>query len=387
MPAALPCPVPVTEVFDYAAGQIRAAAGGLAPGPVRLGTHTPSVTTYVQRVHVGGQELFAKTSLLGVSLVSVLRGTLGGWETVRAAQVAYTTMPGSLLEREADQLRLLQEGGLGVAPVEHYERGVLFTRPVPGPTLFDLVVKTPDRTVGLLDAVMGELDGALSRPALAEAVDDCAIAERSIDATFNRKFNGLTGPLYLRLAGEATAVLTTVVGRLRRLRFTDAGSTGTVMFGDLKPEHVVFPDGPGGRPVFLDPGLARGRPGADEAKLLSRLLLGLLVSPPNEEAMQHITGGIDTFAWERASMMPTDARARWLRQLIVLWLMDTTSILSTYLTAPDALPLPDLGVKAIRWALVVCMVLDRVSSLLETGTDTAAVWRLALAEVVSGAAR
>lgn len=35
----------------------------------------------------------------------------------------------------------------------------------------------------------------------------------------------------------------------------------------------------------------------------------------------------------------TDEEDAWLRQLIVLWLMDTTNILTTYLTNPPDLPL------------------------------------------------
>ncbi|WP_053161115.1 hypothetical protein [Streptomyces caatingaensis] len=47
-----------------------------------------------------------------------------------------------------------------------------------------------------------ELAG-LQRPAIARAVDEVAITERGIGATFDRKFNGISGPVYLRKAGQA----------------------------------------------------------------------------------------------------------------------------------------------------------------------------------------
>ncbi|GAA2710339.1 hypothetical protein GCM10010315_10020 [Streptomyces luteosporeus] len=58
------------------------------------------MTAYVRRLSVDGRPLYAKVSLLGMSLVSVLRGTAGNWAQVRAAQAAYQGSPGTLLERE-----------------------------------------------------------------------------------------------------------------------------------------------------------------------------------------------------------------------------------------------------------------------------------------------
>ncbi|MGA5135199.1 lactate/malate family dehydrogenase [Streptomyces olivoreticuli] len=316
------CPVPIAEVAAYAAGQIQSVAAALSPGtPVRLDVQMPSVTSYVCRIHVGQTPMFAKTSLLGVSLVSLLRGTCGGWETVRVAQAAYATSPGSVLEREAAQLWLLhRQSALRVAQVEHYGRGVLITRPVPGPTLEDLVLREPERTGDLLGTVMAELDAALTEPAVARQVDRFSIWERSIDSTFARKFNGISGPHYVRLAGDDVAQpLATVIGRLRRLRLADAEEGGAVVtYGDLKPEHAVFPQGLDGRPVFIAPGLARGRRGSDEAKLISRLVLRLLVSPPGEDAVRGIVWGIDEFARARTTNTVSRTRDKRLRQLLVL---------------------------------------------------------------------
>ncbi|WP_053161113.1 hypothetical protein [Streptomyces caatingaensis] len=99
---------------------------------MRLGQHTPSVTAYVRRLTVDGRPLYAKVSLLGMSLVSVLRGTAGDWAQVRAAQAAYQGSPGALLEREARGLAIVQEAGARACRVAGHQDGVLFTEPVAG---------------------------------------------------------------------------------------------------------------------------------------------------------------------------------------------------------------------------------------------------------------
>ncbi|MFE2431276.1 hypothetical protein ACFXJ5_31625 [Streptomyces sp. NPDC059373] len=48
---------------------------------------------------------------------------------------------------------------------------------------------------------------------------------------------------------------------LHRLRtYVRLAPGAAVVLGDLKPEHFLFPDGPDGQPVFIDPGLLRARP-------------------------------------------------------------------------------------------------------------------------------
>ncbi|MFI0980428.1 hypothetical protein ACH4SP_25915 [Streptomyces sp. NPDC021093] len=319
---------------------VEKAAAGLLPGaPVALGVHVPSVTGYVRRVEVGGRPLFAKLSFLGVSLVSALRGACGTWDAVRAAQAVYTATPGALLEREAAQLGLLASAGLRAAHVVGYGGGVLFTEPVEGPTLGDLVAAEPHRTAELMTGVRREL-ALLQRPDIVGRVEGMAIRERSIDATFGRKFNGISGTTYLAQSPEHAPVLTEVVARLRRLRLTPA-ERRQVSFGDLKPEHAVFPDGPGGRPVFLDPGLSLTHPCADTAKLVSRMILGLIPRPPTVAQAAATLSGIGAFVDTATGGLSPEARAAWLRHLVVLWLMDTTNILTTYLTAPPGLPLPE----------------------------------------------
>jgi hypothetical protein len=105
-----------------------------------------------------------------------------------------------------------------------------------------------------------------------------AIPERSVHATFARKFNGISGNAYLTLTRDQAAVLTEVVARLRKARLT--GAPAALVYDDLKPEHAMFPDGSDGRPAFLDPGMSLGQPETDLGKLFSRLVLGLVAALP-----------------------------------------------------------------------------------------------------------
>ncbi|MEV4741602.1 phosphotransferase [Streptomyces sp. NPDC049555] len=379
--------IAAAEVFAYADEKIKQAAAELWPGSiVRLGQHTPSVTAYVRRLTVDGRPLYAKVSLLGLSLVSVLRGTAGDWAQVRASQAAYQGSPGALLEREARGLAVLQEAGARACRVVGHLGGVLFTEPVTGPTLADLLAKDPHQTGELMTRAVVELAG-LRQPAVARAVDEAAITERGIGSTFDRKFNGISGPTYLRKAGQAGEVLGTVVLRLRRLRPAPAAGHRPVVYGDLKPDHVVFPDGADGRPVFLDPGLGRGRPQTDPAKLISRTVLNLIASSPDLVTADATATGIEEFADALTADLGPDERAEWLRHLVVLWLMDTTNILSTYLTCPPDLPLPEHAGKLTARAETVCGLLETTTAGLVAGTDPRAMWRLALADVVKAANR
>ena len=92
---------PLAPVVEHAVEQIVTAAGELWPGErVRLIAHVPSVTSYVHRIQVGQRLLYAKYSLLGASLVSVVRGAYGDWNTVLAEQQRYLARPDGVLERE-----------------------------------------------------------------------------------------------------------------------------------------------------------------------------------------------------------------------------------------------------------------------------------------------
>ncbi|MGX2997393.1 phosphotransferase [Streptomyces sp. JNUCC 64] len=383
MHTSVPAPA---DLMTYASGWIGHTAAALWPGAtVRFGPHVPSVTAYVRRIEVDGRPLFAKVSLLGVSLVSVLRGARGDWTRVKARQTAYTASPGGLLERETLQYGILRTAGLRAPRIAGYADGVLFTEPVNGPTLADLVVKRPHRTADFLAAVVRELE-ALDQPDIRALATAAAIPERSVPATFARKFNGISAASCVALTGDSAPVLQGVVARLLKLRGVLAGASGGVVFGDLKPEHALFPDD-GGRPVFLDPGLSPGHPATDLGKLVSRLVLHLVAVPPEGAGTHTAVGGIDRFTGTITGGMARAERADWLRRLVVLWLMDTVNILTTYLTAPQGLRLPEHARAVTGRAGAVCAMLERTSAALEAGTDGTVLWRLALDHAATAAGR
>ncbi|MER7952397.1 hypothetical protein ABTY59_33895 [Streptomyces sp. NPDC096079] len=356
------------------AARLRWPGAEVVPGPVM-----PSVTSYVQLLDVDGRLLYAKVSVCGVSLVSVLRGACGDLATVRARQAAYLVSPGSLMAREAAQLRTLAgPAALATVPLPEYSRGVLFTEPVPGPTLADLMAAEPGRTGELLALVVRDVAEGLARDGVTAAVDRGQIRERGIADTFARKFNGISGLLYLRETGYGD-VLDGVVIRLRKARRTRPlpGVRG-IVYGDLKPEHAVFPDGGAGRPVYLDPGLMRGHAVADTAKLTSRTVLGLIGLPAAPDAVPMILAGLDSFVRATARRLPAAEREAWLRELVLLALMDTTNILTTYLTAPADLPLSAHAAGVRTRARQVTALLDHATAPLLADADGPALWRLYL---------
>ncbi|MFB9601420.1 hypothetical protein ACFFTQ_00300 [Streptomyces roseofulvus] len=371
----------MADVLAMAGEQVLTAARTLWPGAVVVpGPVIPSVTSYVQHLHVDGRPLYAKLSVCGTSLVSVAAGVCGDFETVRARQTAYLAASGSLMAREAEQLRTLAgPARLTTAPLAGYARGVLFTHPVAGPTLADLIDAEPGRTRELLALVLDDVAEGLARDGVGEAVERAAIGERGIAGTFARKFNGLSGSAYLRRTGHGQA-LAAAADRLRRARPLPPRPRpgGGVIFGDLKPEHAVF--AAAGRPVYLDPGLMRGHPVADTAKLVSRLLLGLIARRPAASA-EAVLGGVDSFVHAAARRLPADERAGWLRELVVLVLMDTLNILTTYLTCPADLPLSAHAAAVQARARHIADLLDHATAPLAAGGDGATWWRLYLTRV------
>jgi hypothetical protein len=367
------------DVRAFLDEEIQAAAAVLWPGAhVQLGTPANSVTGYVRQILVDQEVMFAKVSLLGLSLASALRGP-GGMEALRAAQAEYVAKPGGLLAREAAQLRMLREGRLQVCETAGLERGVLFTRPVPGPTLMNLLELHPQEAPRLLGAVSEELR-VLDSPHMTVRVKDTAIRERSIVATFGRKFDsGARDCLsYLATTGYGPT-LVPVVERLLRHQGSVLYRPGAVQYGDLKPEHVIYPGGPSDRPVFIDPGLSLGHAGSDVAKLVSRVVLRLLTAPSSSFPV--LLEGVGAYA--KASGQQSES---WLRHLAVLWLMDTVNITTTYLAAPDDLPLPDLGVGSVRRAQPILRFLDRASDALEYARKPRELWRRVMDEAAQAAA-
>ncbi|MFJ8082779.1 hypothetical protein ACIQ6Y_19430 [Streptomyces sp. NPDC096205] len=73
---------------------------------------------------------------------------------------------------------------------------------------------------------------------------------------------------------------------------------------------------------------------------------------------------------------PPRARRACLRKLLLLWLMDTVNILTTYLSAPAAPPLPEQGLALVDRAVDVFRMAERTSAELAAGTDTRTVWPL-----------
>ncbi|MFF6903421.1 hypothetical protein [Streptomyces hydrogenans] len=366
------------DVLAMAGEQVLTAAQVLWPGAVVLpGPVVPSVTSYVQQLHVDGSPLYAKVSVCGTSLVSVTRGACGDIETVRARQAAYLASPSSLMAREAEQLRTLSgPARLTVAPLAGYARGALFTGPVAGRTLADLIEAEPGRTRELLALVVRDVTDGLAREGVGDVVERAAIRERGISGTFRRKFNGLSGPVYLRQTGHGET-LGVVADRLRRARRLPPGRGSAVIFGDLKPEHALFADG--GGPVYLDPGLMRGHTVADTAKLASRLVLGLVARRPAAACV--VLAGADSYVQAATQRMPADERSGWLRELVVLALMDTLNILTTYLTAPPDLPLSTQAAGVRDRARRVADLLDHATAPLATTADGATLWRLYLTRV------
>ncbi len=364
----------VAEVFVHAAALIHRAAGGLWPDePVVLEAQVPSVTGYVHRARVGNRALYAKTSILGVSLVSLLRGRCGDWPAVREAQRHYVQRPDSLLEREAAQLLVLANlDGPRVCAVAGARDGVLFTEAIGGPTLGDLLLARPEETSILLGRCLAELR-PLHRPGAARRLGPgAAIGERGIVDTFCRKFDGEDTAAYIvhldseqwRREGEPVAELVRgSVRRLLALRETLPATVGTTLaYGDLKPEHVLFPDGPDRRPVLLDPGLLRASPLVDLAKLLSRTVLFIATRRTNPVAVRFILDGLAVVARAQVGHLSLADRRAVLRYLLVLWLMDTLNIVTTHLSAPAALPLPALGAAVVKRAVPVCALVDAVSA-------------------------
>ncbi len=381
----------VEHVFGYATEQIMVATEQLWPGDAaRLLEHVPSVTSYVCRIQVGHRSLYAKYSYLGSSLVSVLRGRCGDWNQVRAAQLSYVRTPGSLLAREAVQLRFLDRLWRPRAcRVVGYRLGALFTEPARGVTLAQMLREDPSRTPELLECTWQELGGLHSAKVPHRFARSVAIEERGIAATFARKF-----PDQLAVkrhgAGERGewATLCRVVERLNRLRATAVEATAwpVLVYGDLKPEHVAF-ERDTDRPVFLDPALLPAHVTVDAAKLISRTVLFLIGSQPDSLARQAVCDGVAAFVDRRARQVPATARMQWLRELVTLWLMDTVNILTTYRCAPAELPMPAHAKAVLSRAPAVLTLVDEVSAKLAAGADPHVACILALYPIACPAPR
>ncbi|NDZ78383.1 hypothetical protein G3I19_07555 [Streptomyces sp. SID10853] len=353
---------------------ISRAVGDLWPDKqIVLGEQCPSVTSYVCRVTVDGEELIAKYSWLGMSLVSILRGAGGTWTEIQEAQRPYIRSTDLLIAREAQNLEVLRAlGHPRVCETAGVHDGVLLTRIAAGTTLADAMSACPWETAALLDSALTAL-GGLHGPAGARHLRWAApINERSVLGVFRRKFNGLSGAAYLKGLGrdsglqedmrlEIVELVKYTVLRLLSLGGAISSRRDTAVYGDLKPEHVYI-DGP--RLTFIDPAVqwASG-PQPDIAKLTGRSLL-LALGHPDRQAGQQIVQGIFSTLARHVATQPVYERAGRLREVLTLWLMDTVSILSTCLSAPPGLPLAPHQQALVAQARTVARIVHRASALL-----------------------
>ncbi|MFJ4702765.1 hypothetical protein ACIP5N_31895 [Streptomyces sp. NPDC088768] len=352
--------------------KVRSTAVRLWSGKeVRLSSLCPSVTSYVCRVTVDGEELIAKYSWLGLSLVSLLRGAGGSWTEVREAQEEYVRAKDSLIAREAGALDFLRTFGRPrVCETAGIGDGVLFTRPVPGVPLPDVIAARPWETAALLESVLLTL-ADLHSPVGVDRLRGLEIGERSILGVFRRKFSGPSAGASLMELGrdrlpeyerqEIVELLRSTVWRLVRLVSLIPSRRTTVVFGDLKPEHI-WVDGP--RLHFIDPAVQwSSGPEQDLAKLIGRTLL-LALTHPDRSATRQITEAASSTLSRYMHAVPAHDRTQMLRTVVALWLMDTVNILSTCLSAPLALPLAPHQTALVAHARTVASTIDRASALL-----------------------
>ncbi|MFJ8332856.1 hypothetical protein [Streptomyces sp. NPDC094437] len=355
-----------------------------------LGPQHPSVTSYVCRVTVNGEDLIAKYSWLGLSLVSILRGVGGTWEEVQEAQRAYVERADLVTGREAQNLAFLRRlGRPRVCGTVGLHGGVLLTRIVEGTSLVQALTARPWETNALLDAVLLAL-GDLHSTAGAERLRGVApIGERSVVGVFRRKFNGLSTAGRLRTLGqdsglpeherqEVAELVRTAAWRLLRMAGAISTRRDLLVFGDLKPEHVHI-DGP--HLNFIDPAVqwAAG-PQPDIAKLTGRAVL-LAVGHPDRSAGSQIVQGVAATLARYLAALPEHERAGQLREIMVLWLMDTVSILSTCLSAPQGLLLTPHQQSLVERARTVAGLVDRASALLVGSSAGARLLNAVLGEV------
>ncbi|TDC25409.1 hypothetical protein E1265_07060 [Streptomyces sp. 8K308] len=324
----------VDELLDHATDQIFQAAVALWPGRrVKLLEAVPSVTAYVRLTEVDGQRLYAKTSVLGTSLVSLLRGAHGDLDQIRETQRAYAARDDRLSLREAAQLDWLASLGRPTScRLVGAHGAVLFTEPVPGPSLSELLARQPAQTAGLLAALLEELE-PLRRHDPA-GLGDMETPERSIVGTFTRKFDGPGRTAYLGAIGArlCTPARHRTLGRFLVPAVRDLSThtwryraLSVPVYGDLKPEHVLWPGGPTSHPVLVDPGLRRAGELEDLARLVGRTLLlaGTQLGP---HATSRVVDGVNTLIEHRMRPMGRPDVDRWLRDLMALWMMDTLNI-------------------------------------------------------------
>lgn len=382
------------EVFAYADQQITEAAIAQWPdASVSLGTRVASPTGYVRRLRIDGRRVYAKYSFLGTSLVSLLRGAAGDWPSVQAVQEQYVHSDASLMRREAAQIKFLaRRRGPRPAQFEGLQAGVLFTAPVTGTPLSQVLLTDPARSVELLDETFRELQPLYRSRA---AVSGLAGTERSIVDTFHRKFGQPHTPAYLaELEGSTegdseSGGLSRIVRRLLRpTSLPNPAPFSALCYGDLKPEHVLLPppDEVGARLRFIDPGLVVAHPHTDLAKLVMRTVLFLVATRPAPTVTEQILDGLAEHVDHQFRASSPYDQLMLLRQLLTWMLMDAVNILTTYLAAPSSLPLPSSGQALAARPGPFLAAIDKVTADLEQHTPARTMWESAMSEFKAAAA-
>lgn len=381
----VPSPVVIPSVvLTHAADAIAAAVARRWPEQiVNIGPRLPSVTNYVTNLAVDDERFIAKYSVLGVSLVSIVRGACGPWAKIEPAQRDYVHVPHSALAKEHTQLQLLQaytrrnDNTFQVPEVVTYEAGVLITAAADGPSLGTEILREDARVDELLTTIVHTATGFHRDPTLMGLVP-AAVLDRphtSIAGTFARKFLGPSGSAYRNGLGIGwaephvqrglAATFTEVCEVLAPLRGHHPDHT--VIYGDLKPEHILL--GRTGQQTWLDPGLQRCDPCADIAKLISRTALVIITAQPSST---RVTAFTETLATLLTGLVTGPSRAadeNMLRRLLTLWVADWANYLATGLSIPPTwdLPLPPTLVEAtarseallqIAWATAAALVRD-----------------------------
>jgi len=348
--------LPCRTVLDHATRTVITVVRQVWPDEVvSIGPPLPSVTNHVTAVKAREGWFVAKYSILGTSLLSILRGARGPWDRVEAAQRDYVQQPTAQLARERAQLRALAaharrtEGTLRVPTVIAYQDGVLISTASSGSSLaVELVCgrTAPDRLLTDVTAIAAALhsDRFLAR----ELPGSHALAtpHTSIGATFTRKFTGEGASSYLESLGigwfedSTRRRLAASFGALRKilhplLRWLPAP---VVIYGDLKPEHVLLDAC--GRQTWIDPGLQRGDPAAELAKLLSRIALLVITARPSRGRLDAIGAAMDLLVTSFVAHHSRPDGITALRRLLVLWLADWANYLSSGLSVPPDVPLP-----------------------------------------------
>jgi hypothetical protein len=380
-------------VLTHAADAVARVVMRLWPAEtVRVGPQLPSVTNYVTTVQVGEARFVAKYSVLGVSLVSVVRGVRGPWSKVETAQRDYVRDPRALLARERTQLRLLngltrhEADLLQVPEVIAYEAGVLITAAVDGPSLATVLLQDQVQALELLTGVVHAAQGLHRDPILAglllAAEPDHPRPHTSITGTFFRKFLGPGGRAYRDRLGEGwtepptqiAAALTTVgetlVPLLRKPPYR------TVIYGDLKPEHILL--GHTGKQTWLDPGLQHCDPCADIAKLISRTALMIITTRPSRARVTELTDALDALVTMQMSGHSRTDSEGMMRRLLALWVADWMNYLTTGLSVPpdSGLPLPSILLDATAQAEPLLQVTRAAATAMVH--DPAQAWEIML---------